>query len=232
MPSLSAAFRRFETRLGEVTHLVSLSQRKVSGRSIRLGSNEHSAALCRAATVLLSSHIQGYIEDLSDVIVGSLISGSISASRIPDSFRYHSSRKAIDSIVAVAGDSRVQKIRDYFNEYGFLIDIEANVTERFEALPFKDGFGNPTVDEIKRFLRRFGFANFEGEMRRRLRADWLVVENAINQTIDRRNKIAHGDPLATLTPRDLRQYLSLVRKFCATADSVTTKHFRSIGCAI
>lgn len=232
MPALSPAFRRFETRLGEVNHLISLSKKKVSGRSLRLAADEHSAALCRAATVLLSSHIQGYVEDLSDVVMESLITGAIAADKIPDSFRYHSSRRAIDSIAAVVGENRIQKIRDYTAQFSFLLNTDGAVSRQFEALPFKDGFGNPTVEEIRKFLRRFGFATFEGEMRRRLRADWLVVENAVNQTIDRRNKIAHGDPLATLTPADLKQYVALVRKFCATADSVTTKHFRSIGCAI
>ena len=232
MPALSPAFQRFEARLGEVKHLTSLSRKKVSGRSLALASEEHAAALCRAATVLLSSHIQGYVEDLSDVVLGSLVSGSIPSSRIPDSFRYHASRKSIDSIAAVVGEHRVQKIRDYQSQFGFLITTGGVVSSEYEGLPFKDGFGNPTVAEIKKFLKRFGFENFEGEMKRRLKGEWLIVENAVNQTIDRRNKIAHGDPLATLTPADLKQYTFLVRKFCSNTDRVTTKHFRSIGCTI
>lgn len=232
MPSLSPAFRRFETRLAEVHHLIVLSQHKVSGRRLKLATDEHSAALCRAATVLLSSHIQGFVEDLSDVVVKSFINDSVPAAKIPDAFRYFASKNAIISIVSTQGAQTVERIRTYLSDFGYLIETTGPAHPELSSLPYKDGFGNPTVDEVKQFLKRFGFTNFEGEMKRRLKRDWLLVENAVDQTVDRRNKIAHGDPLATLTPSELKQYMSLVRKFCATADAVTTMHFRKVGCRI
>ena len=232
MVGLSPAFRRFEMRLDEVKHLRLLSTKYYQlSTVVGVERSAHISVLMRSATVLLSSHIQGFVEDLSDIIVERLVQDSVPSSKIPDSLRYHATRSKLRELQSKQDSADlVASVRNYASSYSDIITLSGTASLSFLGSEYKDGFGNPTVKAIKSYLKRFGFVDYESEMRRRLKGDWNIVENAINQIVDRRNKIAHGDSLATLTPSEMREYIDLARKFCATTDGVTTKHFRSMGC--
>lgn len=234
MAALSPAYRRFESRLDEVSHLRKLSQKyNTFSRIVGIERDAHVNILTRSSIVLLSSHIQGFIEDLGDLVVERIVLDSVSANRVPDSLRFHATKTKLKEIQQKTdGTAIVASIREYSNTYNDMISLSGPAPSTLIGSQYKDGFGNPTVKAITKYLMRFGFANYESEMKRRLKGNWPITENAVNQIVDRRNKIAHGDSLATLTPLEMREYIILVKRFCSTTDSVTTKHFRSIGCSL
>lgn len=232
MPRLSTAFKRLETRLDEVHHLNLVAKKYIQLKSIINDPDKsaHTNALVRAATVLLSSHIQGYIEDLSDVVLNRLVEDNIGSHHVPDSLRFHAAKTAIKELKEADNYSAIKKIREFNVTYDDILRLSGPVSPDFLGSEYKDGFGNPTVKEISRFFGRFGLNDFLGQMGKRLKSEWPIVENAVNQIVDRRNKIAHGDIQATLTVLELSQYIKLSRKFASSTDRVVTSHFGRVGC--
>lgn len=86
MPRLSPAFKRLEERLAEVSHLHLVARKYAQMKKIIKHKDQvaHTNALVRSATVLLSSHIQGYVEDLSDIVIEHLIADDVDAVLVPD----------------------------------------------------------------------------------------------------------------------------------------------------
>jgi hypothetical protein len=233
MPRLSSAFKRFEARLSEVDHLRYIARGYLQLRPVIRNRSQvdHANALVRSATVLLSSHIQGYIEDLMDVVMEHMINDGVSASLVPESLRYYATKSAIREMRDSNDPSKIiQKIRTYAQDYGDVLLLTGPAPASLASLDYKGGFGNPTVDEIRKFLSRFGLTDFHGQMAQKLKNEWPIIENAINQIVDRRNKIAHGDVLATLTVNELSQYTKIVRKFASNTDRTVTSHFSQKGC--
>ena len=233
MTQLSAAFKRFEDRLSEIAHLRKIAEKYTHLPVIISESDQaaHTNALVRAGTVLLSSHIQGFVEDLSDLVVDRLIRDEIAGIKIPDSLRFHATKAAIREIrEATDAAKTIEKMRRYRADYGEILEQNGPISIKFASSGYKDGFGNPTTSEIKKFFGRFGIDDFNKRMAGKLKSDWPIVENAVNQIVDRRNKIAHGDSLATLTIGELVDYMKLTRKYASATDRVVTSHFRLKGC--
>lgn len=233
MPRLTESFRRFEDRLDEIKHLQLIAAKYNHLRAIINDKDKaaHSNALVRSATVLLSSHIQGYIEDISDLIVRHLINDQVDSAALPDSLRFYATKSAISAIRETSDPEQiVNRIRHYSTNFAEVLFVGGAATPRFAGTEYKDGLGNPTVEEIRKFFNRFGIKDYSGQMGKRLRNEWPIVENAVNQIVDRRNKIAHGDTQATLTVRELNDYVKLIRKFASASDRVVTSHFTAKGC--
>lgn len=233
VPRLSSAFKRLEQRFAEVAHLQLMARRYSQLRAVINDRDRaaHTNALVRAATVLLSGHIQGYVEDLSDVVVDRLVKDAVSASQIPETLRFHATKSLIRSIKETNDPvALVDKLRNYGSRTDEILRMTGPVSPHLMDSEYKDGFGNPTVEEVGNFFGRFGLNDYRSQMGRRLRREWPIVENAINQIVDRRNKIAHGDAMATLTVLEFSQYMRLARKFASATDRVVTVHFGKKGC--
>jgi len=54
----------------------------------------------------------------------------------------------------------------------------------------------------------------------------------VDHLVDTRNKIAHGDPVATKTPSDVKAITVLIQKYCAETDSVFASWWKSNFCSI
>lgn len=232
MPRHSPAYRRFQQRLFEVRHLHRLSRTyaAVSDKA-KLEKPEHVNALIRAGVVLLSSHIQGFVEDYSDQLIDKMVADAIKINVLPDRLLFYASKSTMQKIqTSTDPDNTIAAIRDFVLSRGHLLNPASSVGAELIGSEYKDGFGNPTVKEICRFLKRFGYDEFKRDMERRLKGQYLIAANAVDQIVEQRNKIAHGDPVVTSTPKDFREYLDLVQRFCSHADLLANTHFRRIGC--
>ncbi|MFO6429289.1 MAE_28990/MAE_18760 family HEPN-like nuclease [Erythrobacter sp. W302b] len=227
----SRAFQKFEDRLEEVKHLKVLGNSRV--RVIRkklVDSSFHTNALIRAATVLLSSHIQGYVEDLAELLLERAIACGKNGDIMPDTFRYQYLKGEIKALRQSDDPDKLVRAARRLNAKSDILDITKPLPSIEEDASYKDGFGNPTSTEIKKFLSRFGVKDLDISLKIYLKTQTYIAGNAVDQIIDRRTKIAHGDPSATLTPKDFLDYLNLVRKYCAAIDRSACKHFKNIGC--
>ena len=104
-----------------------------------------------------------------------------------------------------------------------------------EELPLERivaGFSTPRFKEVRKFIARFGYSDYQDDLARLLCANYRPCINMIDNVVEQRNKIAHGSVAATGTPRDVKSMLNLVQVFCRTTDVVVGNWFRSLGCPI
>jgi hypothetical protein len=97
---------------------------------------------------------------------------------------------------------------------------------------FMRGFAVPSTDEIKKFFSRFGYSDYQNDLALLLKSNYKICLNMVDQVVDQRNKIAHGDLVVTSTPKDVRDMIDLVTIYCRSTDQVVGSWFTKQGCVI
>lgn len=232
MPRYTVAYSAFLQRLREVEALNRLAK-KHTVRIRQSRDTETARALCRASIVLLSSHIEGYLEELVEVILDRIFLGAISKQKLAPRFFYYFSQDLLNEVSETKNPDKIaEKIKRLFLRD---IDIWSTDDTFHSALPvdrFISGFSNPSFEKIRSFIARFGYTDYGSDLANILKAKYLPCCNMIDNVIEQRNKIAHGDVNIESTPNDVTDMLQLVRLFCQTTDVVVGNWFRNVGCAI
>ena len=187
-------------------------------------------ALCKSGVVLLSSHIEGYIEELGRDAITSIVDKGITKNEIPRAFRYYLSRDIIRRVRdSQSPDTISSAVIALFERDSHIWDRTTKFSSSLSFDAFVGSLGNPSHKRIKKFLRRFGFENFEYELKKTLKAKYLPVINMMQQVITQRNRIAHGDYSTTGAPSDLETMIELSVLYCSTTDEIACTWFGSIG---
>ena len=85
---------------------------------------------------------------------------------------------------------------------------------------------------MKKYLARFGYSQFEHDFNVKLKANSSIVRNAVNHIVDVRNSIAHGDPSASKTPKEVNDHQRQVKVFCRTVDDLFCTWARKKVCPL
>jgi hypothetical protein len=235
MVTHTPVYHRFAGRLNEVRHLYRLSRSyELTKNKVKIGKADHVNALVRSAVVMLSAHVQGYVEDYADHIVHHVTTSGIDRSKLPDRLFYFAARKLIEPVQANTDpDNIIAKLREFDRNARALVLAPGPISTSLTAAPYKDGFGNPTTKEILKFFKRFGCEALEGDMKAKLKGRYPFAKNAVDFIVEQRSKIAHGGATATTTPKEFREYLQLVDVYCSAADYLLARHFNSkLGCRL
>lgn len=231
MARYSAAYLKFIERLNEIEMLGRIARRNDLGCSAKniLAAN----ALCRSAIVLLTSHIEGYVEDLCEIALEKIVIKEMKKCELGESFQYYCSK---DIIKSIQSSDQAVKITGHIKElFKRDDDIWSNNDLFLTPLPYERfiiDFSNPKPEFIKKLMNRFGYLTYEGDLKSILKGDYIICSNMIDQVVENRHKIAHGDPLVTSTPSGLQEMIRLVKIYCRTTDEVTAKWFADKGCPI
>ena len=232
MARYTKAYSRFVTGVEEVRALVKLARAESRAKG-PLEDAPAARALCRAAIVLLSSRIEGYVEDLADIAVRRIVERQVPKQLLSRRLFYYCSKDVIDDIQdtkdpdKIAAKVAVIFARDH--------DVWCDRVSFDAELPFKRivaGFSTPRFEEVRKFIARFGYTDYSGDLACRLRADFRPCITMIDNVVDQRNKIAHGSIAATSTPGDVTSMLQLVQVFCRTTDVVVGDWFKRLKCPI
>ena len=232
MARYTEAYSGFVGRLPEVDVL-----RKLANEHLRsagpLKGGEVVNPLCRAGVVLLSSHIEGYVEDLSEVILRRILEKKTPKQTLSGRFLYYFSKDVIDEISKTRDPDKIsEKVRRLFERDEDIWCSKEKFSEELPVDRFVSGFSTPRFDEIRRFIARFGYKSYRRDLGRRLQASFQACIRMVDNVVDQRNKIAHGDAVTTATPADLENMMSLVRLFCRSTDVVVGNWFKENGCPI
>lgn len=231
MPRFTPAYSRFVRRLEEVDTLAKFAKR-TSFRA-PLTNPTLVNAVCRSGVVLLSSHIEGYIEDLGELAIERVANKRIAKTQLSLGFRYHLSRDIINVIrQATDPEKSAKKIVELFTRDSLIWNQDPLFPPTLSGQIFLSDFANPNHERICNFFGRFGYTEFNYDLQKILGRDFLVCSNMVNQVIDQRNKIAHGDLLSVTTPSDLQEMLRLVKQYCKSVDAIVAAWFSGIGCTI
>jgi RiboL-PSP-HEPN len=179
-------------------------------------------AIGRAAVVILSSHLEGYVDSLN-VEAATVVNGaSIRASGLDHTLRLLHSRPAVDELAATSWEttSRRDHLERFIASDGWLWGADM----RGELQPDRllTWMKSPGPRALRRYFRYWGIEDIFSSITRKAstRSD---LWRRIAELVDKRNSIAHGDIGTTATEVDVRAYLRAVDVFSTRADRVMAR---------
>lgn len=209
----SEALRQLRAALGEVTDLGRAARSSLiaaTGASLRLV-----RAVGRARVVLLSSHFERYLYAVNEEAVLFLNDQRVAASALPEILKLLHSKSLIDEMAETGWERRSEKLVNFISGDGWLWSTAGAGTLSHERL--LAWMTAPKPDSLLRYYRYWGINDIFGAVTRTPFARsklWLGVQ----ELVDQRNKIAHGDLTAQATQADIQRYVESVRTFCKRAD--------------
>jgi hypothetical protein len=225
------AYSRFKSRVSEVETLAGAALRR--SRQDPVSHAKEINALSRGSIVLLSSHVEGYIREVGELVLEALHQKRVSRGTLSESFFFHISRDLIEDINKSNDPDKVAS--KVFN----FIDTDINHWSKSGPFPsaippdrFNRGFSSPSFPKLKKYFGRFGYTSYQLDIERRLAADAQPTINMLNHMVDVRNSIAHGDSSATKTPLEVRSMINGVTTLCRTTDDVFATWCKQKLCAV
>jgi hypothetical protein len=190
-------------------------------------------ALCRGSIVLLSSHLEAYVKELGECLLDALFKKAVCRSKLHRPFFYHASRQALDRI---RKDTEPQKISegvfDFVGRESSLWAVEGSLPRAIDSEQFNKGFSNPKFDKIQNYLGRFGYQSLRHDLNVALKKDCAATVANIDQIVETRNSIAHGEASATRTPAEVKEMVHSAQIFCRTIDASFAAWCKTSLCAI
>lgn len=231
MARYTTAYSSFVMRMDEVKTLTRLASEKERKDPINLRNEIN--ALCRGAIVLLSGHLEAYIKELGELTLDSMHGKRITRDNIDSRLYYHISKNFIDELKDTNDPTRIAlKLFDF-------IDRELCYWSRSGPFPqpipiehFNKGFSNPAFGKIKDYFKRFGYDEYATDLAYKLQALYQPTINMVDHLVDTRNKIAHGDPLASKTPQEIKGMFAIIQRYCVETDSVFASWCKVRICSI
>jgi len=220
----SSALDDLEGRLDEVRCLTALDPERIGDGDA--DNSRLSSALSRASLVLLSAHLEGYLEDVAAEAIDALVAGSALVSRLPRLLRTIHADEHLRRLEQIKDrNARAPRIESLFAAESPLW-TEGNVLTATMVRPKTvcDAMDNPGSTEVRQFLELLGVD---------IRQHLLDSGNAsalgrIDGLVGRRNAIAHGEPDASATYGDVDTYIHAVADLAAEIDAAVAAAVRDV----
>lgn len=191
------------------------------------------SALCRGSVVLLSSHIEAYIKELGEHTLDAIYDKQVCRSKIAVLFFYHISRDRIENIRSGSDPEKIAgNTRAFVENDSVMWESTGNFPLPISASEFNGGFSNPKFDKAKSYFGRFGYSDYRRDFCVALGRYGQSTINNLDQIVDTRNSIAHGDPSATKTPVEVMEMIETAKLFCRTTDNIFANWCKNNLCNI
>jgi hypothetical protein len=210
----SAAMRRLETeRLPEVRALTQLDPTRTKGAR---GDPLRVNAVNRGAAVLLSAHLQGFLEDLVVEMIDTLnSSGRMKSEMPPTLMAVHLERHLADLTKPTELIDRLTRVERLFDQHGFYWDDCAIEAGMLDAGAVTRLIGNPWPGVMKRVMRIFGG---EDPFNDPSLSDPRDVERRLKELVGKRNDIAHGSGEPPVTYEQIDRYIDASKTVARVLD--------------
>ncbi len=231
MARYTSAYSSFVSRLAEVEILRRSAREKEELNPV--GLRREINALCRGAIVLLNAHLEAYIKELGEVTLDSIYKKRVSRNTIAPQFYYHLSKDILDELKETSDPLKIaDKLFSFLQSDTIFWTLSGPFPQPLPVDRFNKGFSNPAFQKIKVYFNRFGYSEYKDDLAHFLRADYRATINMVDQLVDTRNKIAHGDPTITKTPTDIKDMAMMIRSYCNATDTVFASWCKNTLCAI
>lgn len=231
MARYTSAYSSLLVRLKEVQILNSIA--RLEERHNPIENRYKVNALCRGSIVLLCSHLEAYIKELGETLLSEMYRRRLPRDRLEKRFYYHISKDILGELKNITDPDRIAcKLFEFLASDGPYWDSNGPLPAPIAADRFNRGFSNPGYRKIRKYFGRFGYNEFDSELRQSLDGDYQPIVNMVNHLVHTRNKIAHGDTDAVKTPGDVAKMVDLIRLFCRATDCQFGSWCRKRLCAV
>lgn len=231
MGRYTSAYVSFVGRLAEVTILYRAAAAKEREDPIAL--RDEINALCRGSIVLLSSHLEAYIKELGEITLTAMQAKAVSRNNLAAQFFYHISKDYLHEVKDTSEPTKIaEKVFMFLQNDNSFWNRSGPFPNPLPVDRFNRGFSNPAYKKIESYFKRFGYTSYKSDLARLLKANYNVTANMVDHLVDTRNKIAHGDPLTTKTPADVRQMTQVIKDYCRATDSIFATWCKNNICGI
>ncbi|MDJ0826846.1 MAG: MAE_28990/MAE_18760 family HEPN-like nuclease [Rhodobacter sp.] len=231
MPRYTVAYNQYVKRLTEVEIL--LRRSRFLERRSPIDSRNEINANCRAAIVLLSSHLEGYIKDISEIALDRIFVDQVPRNALSARFFYSISKDRFDELRNTSDPSAFgEKVFSFLDADGPFWGQTGPFPNAIPTDRFIKGFASPSLKKIAKFFKNFGYDDFKVDVSRALGPDTSAVLNMLENVVATRNDIAHGDSSVIRTPSDVLQMVSMLRYFGRVTDDAFASWCRSNLCSI
>ncbi|HEY3924705.1 MAG TPA: HEPN domain-containing protein [Acidothermaceae bacterium] len=178
----------------------------------------------RACTVLLSSHFERYLYAVNEEAVDWLNANPYPLSALPEEIILLHSQDAIDDLGRTGWLKRATKLREFLLTDGPLW-APASSTGSLDHSRLLTWMKTPKPYEVLRFYRQYGIDDVFTSITRSKQARselWLTI----NELVEKRNNIAHGDMQTESLPSSITTYTNVVVRFTESADKLLARNLR------
>ncbi len=170
----------------------------------------------RAQTVLLSSHFERYFYAVNEEAVTHLNVNAVSSAALPNSLKLLHSKDPVNDVADTDWERRDAKLVAFLTAEGWLWNPTLSGTLNHTRL--LAWMSAPKPKNLVRYYKYWEIADIFSAVTRsehtRTRL-WLGVQ----ELVEKRNNIAHGDYTAQATNADVQRFTKTVRVFCTRADA-------------
>jgi len=232
MSRFTPVYGEFVDRLDEIILLRSKAA-ALARTTLAVRHRAEISALCRGSVVLLSSHIEAYIKELGEHTLDAIYNNEVCRSKIALPFFYHLSRARIENVRNGSQPAVIaEHMKSFVESDAAMWGTHGRFPAPIPAQEFNGGFSNPKFDKVKAYLGRFGYQSFRQDFMRKLGRAAQPTITGLDQIVDTRNSIAHGDPAATKTPAEVKEMIELAKVFCRTVDGTFAEWCSANICSI
>jgi hypothetical protein len=185
-------------------------------------------AIGRASVVILSSHLEGYIDSLNTEAVTKVNEAGLDAARIPQQLRLLHSKPAVETLASTSWQTpgRASHLIEFMATEGWLWgsgDSGAMQPDRFLTW-----MKSPAPRYLVRYFRYWGIEDVFSRITRTSHTRDELFRR-LRELVDKRNSIAHGDLATVATPADVRFYLAAIETFATRVDRLMSRELALLG---
>ena len=231
MARFTAAYSVFLDGLTEVNTLRRMAAQKE--RQNPIGLRHEINGICRGSVVLLSAHLESFIKNLGEITLDALHTKSVARAQLNGAIFYHVSKDMLDEVSDAREPSKVaERVFGFFASDAPFWSRSGPFPQPLPAERFNKGFSNPAFNKIRAYFNRFGYSNYRHDLAQLLKADFQPTRNMVDHLVDTRNKIAHGDPQVTKTPKEIADMTAILRRYGMATDAVFAAWCKANMCII
>lgn len=222
----SDALRNLHSGLTEIDNLQRANPSPQEGSGLRRP--DVVRAIGRSEVVLLSSHFERFIYALNEEAVDLICASKVQSLSLPDKLRLEHAKSVVDDLASTGWEKRASKLRDYSLRESWLWDDSATV-QHLEADRLLAWMKAPTSKSLVRAFRLWGIENIFATITNKPthRQRFFL---RIDELVEKRNNIAHGDLTVQATYLDIIQYRGTVKGFAERADRALARQLAKITC--